>query len=158
MRATLWLVALFGVAVAVALFAGNNQSTVTVYWPPYRVDLSLNMVLLLLFGAFAVLHAALRALAAMLDLPNQASRWRTQQKERAMHTALLDAMAHLLAGRFVRSGKAADLALAQEAALEGSGEKLAQGVQVRALAHLVAAESAQACRTAPGATNTWRWR
>ena len=44
MRATLWLVALFGVAVAVALFAGNNQSTVTVFWPPYRVDLSLNMV------------------------------------------------------------------------------------------------------------------
>ena len=149
MRATLWLVALFGVAVAVALFAGNNQSTVTVFWPPYRVDLSLNMVLLLLFGAFAVLHAALRALAAMLDLPNQASRWRTQQKERAMHTALLDAMAHLLAGRFVRSGKAADLALAQEAALEGSGEKLAQGVQVRALAHLVAAESAQALQNRP---------
>ena len=113
------------------------------------MDLSLNMVLLLLFGAFAVLHAALRALAAMLDLPNQASRWRTQQKERAMHTALLDAMAHLLAGRFVRSGKAADLALAQEGALEGSGEKLAQGVQVRALAHLVAAESAQALQNRP---------
>lgn len=144
MRATLWFLALFGVAVAVALFAGNNQSTVTVYWPPYRVDLSLNLVVLLLFGTFVLLHAALRALAALLDLPHQANRWRMQQKERAMHTSLLDAMAHLIAGRFVRSGKAADGALAQELALEAAGEKLAQGVQVRALSHLIAAESAQA--------------
>ena len=48
MRAALWLLALFGVAVAAALFAGNNQGTVTLYWPPYRVDLSLNLVVLLL--------------------------------------------------------------------------------------------------------------
>ena len=40
MRAALWLLALFGVAVAAALFAGNNQGTVTLYWPPYRIDLS----------------------------------------------------------------------------------------------------------------------
>ena len=149
MRATLWFLALFGVAVAVALFAGNNQSTVTVYWPPYRVDLSLNLVVLLLFGTFVLLHAALRALAALLDLPHQANRWRMQQKERAMHTSLLDAMAHLIAGRFVRSGKAADGALAQELALEAAGEKLAQGVQVRALSHLIAAESAQALQNKP---------
>ena len=54
MRAALWLLALFGVAVAAALFAGNNQGTVTLYWPPYRIDLSLNMVVLLLVGSFAV--------------------------------------------------------------------------------------------------------
>ena len=90
MRAALWLLALFGVAVAVALFAGNNQGTVTLFWPPYRVDLSLNLVLLLLLAAFLFLHAALGALSALFDLPRQALRWRTQQKERAMHAALLD--------------------------------------------------------------------
>ena len=45
MRAALWFLALFGVAVAIALFAGNNQGTVTLFWPPWRVDLSLNLVL-----------------------------------------------------------------------------------------------------------------
>ena len=45
MRATLWLVALFGVAVAVALFAGNNHNTVTLFWEPYRIDASFNLVL-----------------------------------------------------------------------------------------------------------------
>ena len=62
MRAALWLLVLFAIAVAVALFAGNNQGSITVFWPPYRVDLSLNLVLLLLVAAFLLLHAALRAL------------------------------------------------------------------------------------------------
>ncbi|MES2183881.1 MAG: heme biosynthesis HemY N-terminal domain-containing protein [Pseudomonadota bacterium] len=144
MRAALWLLALFGIAAAVALFAGNNQGTVTVFWPPYRVDLSLNFVLLILFGGFTLVYAALRALAALVDLPVQASRWRTQQKERAMHVALLDGLAHLTAGRFIRARKAAEAAIAHEKALVGSTEPLAHAVQVRALAHLIAAESAHA--------------
>ncbi|GKT20500.1 heme biosynthesis HemY N-terminal domain-containing protein [Acidovorax sp. SUPP3334] len=144
MRAALWFLALFGVAVAAALFAGNNQGTVTLFWPPYRVDLSLNLVLLLLFGGFATLYAALRALAALLELPRQARRWRAQQKERSMHAALLDALSQLLAGRFIRSRKAATAALAQEQALEASGEAVPHGRQLRTLAHLVAAESSHA--------------
>lgn len=144
MRAALWFLALFGVAVAAALFAGNNQGTVTLFWPPYRVDLSLNLVLLLLVGGFATLYAALRALAALLELPRQAKRWRAQQKERSMHAALLDALSQLLAGRFIRSRKAASAALAQESALEASGEAVPHGRQLRTLAHLVAAESSHA--------------
>ena len=55
MRAALWLLALFATAVAVALFAGDNQATVTLFWAPWRVDLSLNLVLLGLATAFVVL-------------------------------------------------------------------------------------------------------
>jgi len=144
MRAALWLLALFGAAVAVALFAGNNQGTVTLFWPPYRVDLSLNMVLLLVFGGFGTLYAALRGLAALLELPRQARRWRLQQKERVMHAALMDALSQLLAGRFLRSRKAAVAALTQESALEAAGETVPHGRQLRTLAHLVAAESSHA--------------
>ncbi len=144
MRAALWFLVLFGTAVAAALFAGNNQGTVTLFWPPYRVDLSLNFVLLLFFGGFAILYAALRALSALLELPGQARRWRVQQKERSMHAALLDALSQLLAGRFLRSRKAAMAALAQENALEAAGETVPHGRQLRTLAHLVAAESSHA--------------
>ncbi len=142
MRAALWLLALFGVAAAVALFAGNNQGTVTLFWPPYRVDLSLNLVLLALVAAFLFLHAALRALGALFDLPRQALRWRNQQKERSMHGALLDALSHLLAGRFIRARKSAEASLAQEQSFSASGERLPHGAQLRTLAHLLAAESA----------------
>ncbi|MFT4241502.1 MAG: heme biosynthesis HemY N-terminal domain-containing protein [Acidovorax sp.] len=144
MRAALWLLALFGVAVAAALFAGNNQGTVTLYWPPYRIDLSLNMVVLLLVGGFVTLYAALRALAALLELPHKARRWRVQQKERAMHGALMDALTHMLGGRFLRSRKAAVAALSQESALAASGNGVPHGRQLRALAHMIAAESSHA--------------
>ena len=144
MRAALWLLALFGIAVAVALFAGNNQGTVTLFWPPYRIDLSLNMVLLVLVLGFVTLHAALRALDAMLALPRQARRWRLQQRERSMHTALLDAFAQMQAGRFLRARKAALAALDQEQALRQEGDAPPHAHQIRALAHMVAAETSHA--------------
>ncbi|TAL74189.1 MAG: heme biosynthesis protein HemY [Burkholderiaceae bacterium] len=144
MRGALWLVILFGAAVAIALFAGTNQGLVTIFWPPYRVDLSVNLVVLLLLATFVVGYSALRALAALFDLPRQAKRWRAQQKERAMHASLLDAQSYLLAGRFIRARKAAQAALHQEQSLGSVGVKLVNAVQFRALSHLAAAEGAQA--------------
>jgi len=150
MRAALWFVALFGVAVASALLAGGNQSTVTVFWAPYRVDLSLNLVLLALLVFFVVLHLAWRAMSALFELPHQARRWRLQQKERAMHAALLDALSELWSGRYVRAMKSADKALALENLLDTV--RTADDVaprhthQLRVVAHLVAAESAHALR------------
>ena len=143
MRAALWFLGLFGVAVAVALFAGNNQGTITVFWPPYRVDLSLNLVVLLLALLFFVLHVALRTLAALFAIPGHARSWRIQHQERGMHVALLDAFAHLMAGRFIRARKAAEMVLARESAMVRSGETLAYSGRLRALSHLLAAESAQ---------------
>lgn len=149
MRATLWLLALFAVAVATALFAGNNQGTITVFWPPWRLDLSLNLVLIALALAFTTLYAALRGFAALAQLPRQAQRWRLQQKERAMHGALLDALAQLMSGRFLRSRKAAQAALDQEASLRSAGSPLPQGEAVRVLAHLVAADASHALQDRP---------
>ncbi len=144
MRAALWFLALFGVAVASALFAGNNQGTVTLFWPPYRIDLSLNLVLALLALGFVTLYAALRGLSVLLALPQQTRRRRLHQRERALHGAMLDAVVQLLAGRFLRARKVALETLAREASLEQSRANLPQGRTLRALAHLVAAESSQA--------------
>lgn len=150
MRATIWLLVLFAIAVAGALFAGNNQGTVTLFWPPYRIDLSLNLVVLLLVGAFFFVHAVMRALSALFDLPRQALRWRTQQKERSMYAALLEGLSHLLAGRYIRARKAADAVLAQEASLSASEYKPGNAAQLRAVAHLLAAESAHALQDRTG--------
>lgn len=144
MRAALWLLALFAIAVAVALFAGNNQGTVTVFWPPYRIDLSLNLVLLLLVAFFLVLHVALRALAVLLSLPGEARRWRMQYQERALHAGLLDALSHLVAGRFIRSRKAVENLLGLERALARGDDALPDADRLRALSHMLAGESAHA--------------
>ncbi len=144
MRIVLSILTLFAIAVAVALVAGNNQGTITLFWPPYRVDMSLNLVLLLLVGTFVLMHVALRALSALFAMPREARRWRLQHKERALHVALLDSLSHLTAGRFIRARKSAELVLVQETALERGGDRLAYGAQLRALSHLVAADSAHA--------------
>jgi HemY protein len=141
MRTVLWFLALFAVAVATALFAGNNEGMVTVFWPPYRVDLSLNFVLLGLIGLFFALYVVVRALAVLLTLPGQARRWRIQYQERTMHVGLIDAMSHLAAGRFIRSRKAAQSVLNQERALARSEQALSYSSRLRAMAHLLAAES-----------------
>ncbi len=152
MRAALWFLALFGVAVAIALFAGNNQAIVTVFWPPHRIDISFNLAIVLLAGLFLVMYLASRAAAAVFSLPLEARRWRAQQKERAMYGALMDALAHLMAGRYIRASKSAHNALAQEKSLgiatdssgHPSGHSISLASQLRSLAHLLVAESAQA--------------
>ncbi len=144
MRFALWLLALFGVAVASALFAGNNQGTVTLFWPPYRVDISLNLMLLALALAFVTIHLALRGLSGLFSIPQQARRWRLTYKERTIYSGLLDTMSHLVAGRYVRARKAAELVAAVEDAMLAGGDTLPDAARLRTLAHLLAAESAHA--------------
>lgn len=148
MRAALWFLALFAIAVAVAVFAGNNDATVTLYWAPYRVDLSLNFVILALVFSFSLIYAAMRTAALLFALPDQAKRWRALQKERAINTELLNAQSHFLAGRYIRSRKSALSALSLDKSREHSHPKAADLVgnetQLRALAHVMAAQSAHA--------------
>ncbi|MFD1711236.1 heme biosynthesis protein HemY [Ottowia sp. GY511] len=144
MRAALWLMGLFSAAVALALFAGDNDGTVTIFWPPHRVDMSVNLLLLLLVALFVLLHFALRAFAALFELPRQARRWRSQQRERAAHTSMMDAMTQFGAGRYLRARKSAEAALAREQALREAGDVLPHRASLRTLAHLTVAESAHA--------------
>lgn len=144
MRGVLWLLALFTIAVVSALFAGNNHNTVTLFWEPYRIDASFNLVLVVLVLLFVVLHLALNGISSLLRIPQQARQWRLNHRERAMYGALLDALALLVSGRFVRARKAAERVLEMDDAVERSGEKLPYGTRLRAMTHLIAAESAHA--------------
>jgi HemY protein len=144
MRIALWLLALFGIAVSAALFAGNNPGSITLFWPPYRIDLSLNLFMLLLVAAFLTLHLAWRALSALFAIPREARLWRLRQRERSMQLALLDAFSQLLAGRFVRARKAAESVLVQVQSLEAGGDKLGYAARLRAVSHLLVAEASHA--------------
>jgi HemY protein len=150
MRWALWLLGLFAVAVASAFLAGHNEGMATLFWPPYRVDLSLNLVLLVACLGFVFIYLALRAIALLLDLPRQARRWRLLQKERAVHASILDALAYLLTGRYVRARKSAQNAIELEQDLREHlrlGETLPRHLSsLRVMAHLTVAESAHALR------------
>lgn len=144
MRAVFWLMALFGVAAASALFAAGNPGTVTLYWPPYRIDVSLNLALLVLAAGFVLLHLALRGFSAFASIPAQARRWRLLHRERLVHASLVDSMVHLVAGRFVRSRKAAEHALALQVVPDDEEDAARTSARLQAMLHLLAAESAHA--------------
>jgi len=144
MRAALWLISLFALAAATAWLAGNNQGTVALFLVPYRVDFSLNLVLLVLGGVVLVVVVAQKALSALLSLPKQAQRWRLQQKERAAHASLLESISQFMAGRYLRARKAAQVALEKESHLHEAGLQLDHAVSLRTLSHIMAAESAHA--------------
>jgi HemY protein len=150
MRNVFWFLTLAAIAATVALFAGDNQGTVTLFWPPYRIDLSLNLVLLALLLAFVVLYAAMRGVSVLLSLPHEARRWRIRHQERVLQQGLLDAMLHLTAGRFIRARKAAENVVAQTESLVRSERAPAQSNRLVAMAHLLAAEGAHALRDRSG--------
>ncbi len=146
MRVVIWLLVLFAVAAGGALFVSTNPGTVTVFWPPYRIDLSLNLVLLALILAFVLVHLVLGTAATLSGLPEQARRWRAQQRERAIQGHLVDALFSMAGGRYVR---ASDSLLAadklQRALMEtGEGDAAPQADSVLAAIHMLAAEAQHA--------------
>lgn len=142
MRGVFWLLAMASMAVALALLMGDNDATVTLFWSPYRFDASFNLILVLLLASFALLYLGLRGVATLREIPRRARRWRDRQIERAAVSGILDALAYQLAGRFVRAHTAAGEALRHldDLSEEPAGFNLGQ---MRLLAHLLAAESAQ---------------
>ena len=140
MRGVFWFLGLAAIAIALALLVGANDANVTLFWHPWRIDLSFNFALFGLLLLFGLLHAALRALALLRSLPQQAQRWRSHHLERSVQHSVLDALTQQYAGRYVRSQSAARQALAQlgQAALQSFPGR----EQARLLALLLAAESA----------------
>lgn len=140
MRRVLTLLLLATLAVVLALIVGDNPASVTLFWYPWRIDASFNLVLALLVALFVLLYFLLRGSALLRALPEQARRWRGQQLERASHEAVTSALVHLMAGRFVRAQQAAREALDRLGQADVDAQP--HGERLRAVAHLLLAESA----------------
>ncbi|HEX5804923.1 MAG TPA: heme biosynthesis HemY N-terminal domain-containing protein [Macromonas sp.] len=142
MKSVFWFLFIAALAVALALLVGGNTASVALFWAPYRVDMSFNLVMFGLLLAFVLLYLTLRGWALLWRLPEQAHRWRMQQLERAIHVSVLDALAYQISGRYVRAQSAAERALEQLAGLKA--DEFPHHAQVSVLARWLAAESAKA--------------
>ena len=112
MRSIIWLLLLGVVAVVAATTLGGNDGLVTIYWSGWRTELSLNLFILLVLAAVALLFSATQALRSLLTLPERASQWGALRRERAAHAALREALAEYFSARYSRAHKAALKALA----------------------------------------------
>lgn len=106
MKFLLWLLALFAVAVAVALAAHNNGYAVLVY-PPYRIELSLTLFVGLLIVVFVFGYLLVRMVAAALRLPDYVRRFRAERLQNKGRKAMMDALSAFFEGRYAAAEKAA---------------------------------------------------
>mgnify|MGYP000594335080 CR=1 FL=1 len=92
MKLVLWLTALFAVAVGVSLFAGISQGYAILVFPPYRVELSLNLMVVLTIATLLALYLILRAFGVALALPDRVRHYQRERKLGAARTALRHAI------------------------------------------------------------------
>ena len=99
MRALFWLLLLATVGVAVALAAQFNDGNVVLLVPPYRIDLSLNLFLLLLALLLLVAYWLARLAHALGEFPRRVAMYRAGRDMMGSLRALRTALAALLAAR-----------------------------------------------------------
>jgi HemY protein len=112
MRVLFWFLLLAGAAVAVALAARLTTGYALFVAPPYRVELSLNLLLLLVLGGFFAGYASLRIVRRAMRLPEEVRLYRQRQQHERARAKQDAAIVALLEGRFGRARQFAEEALA----------------------------------------------
>jgi len=138
MRNIIWLVLLFAAAVVAALTLGNNDGLASFYFRGWRLDISLNLFLLILVASCFALVTAINAVNSLISLPRRAREWRISQRERGAQKALRESLSEYFGARYSRAQKAAQSALNIQAALPEAN----RDGDFQALGHLMAASSA----------------
>lgn len=132
MRGLFWILALFGAAVAVALGARLNDGYLLLVVAPWRVEISLNLFIVVLFGLFLAFYAVLRVSSATFGLPRRVREYRARRQRDQAGLVFQDAVRLLFEGRFGQ---------AMKKAAEAHGAGTAPG-----LSALIAARAAQRMR------------
>ncbi len=116
MRFLFWFLLLAAAAVAAALAVKLNSGYALLVAPPYRIELSLNLLLLVVVCGFAALYGAIRLIVRTVRLPQTVRAWRRRQKVERARSMQDAAVVALLEGRY---GKAQQRAL-EALAIPGS--------------------------------------
>lgn len=105
MRFFLRFFGILALAVGLAVLAHYNVGNVVVFFPPYRIDFSLNFFLLVLLLLFFALYFIWRVLDTARRLPAQVAQYRLKKQEDEGNRALREAVRMLFEGRFVQAEK-----------------------------------------------------
>jgi HemY protein len=129
MKTTIWIVAIAALAVALTLIARYNTGYVLVMLPSHRIDLSLNLFVILAAAAFALGYVLVRGVSGTLGLPKRVREYRRARRRDKARTTLLEALNEYFAGRYGRAEKAA------AASLELGDERVLSAVLAARSAH-----------------------
>ncbi|WP_042301478.1 heme biosynthesis protein HemY [Paraburkholderia kururiensis] len=106
-RGLVWLALLFAIAVVLAIVGRFDTGQVLFVYPPYRVDVSLNLFVVGVVVLFIVIYTLLRFVRSVLHMPQRVAAYRARSRAAKAAAALREAIGNLYAGRFTRAEKAA---------------------------------------------------
>jgi HemY protein len=111
MKTLIWIVVIVLLAVGLTLAARWNTGYVLVVLPAYRVELSLNLLIVIAVAGFAAGYALLRFINATMRLPHQVRAYRVARRRDNAQALLAEALREFFAGRYGQAEKAAAAAL-----------------------------------------------
>jgi HemY protein len=131
MKGLLWLLVLSALAVALSLAMRGRGGYALFVLPPWRAEISLNLLAVLLIAAFAAAYFLLRVVWHTLRLPSHVRAFRERRRDAKGRAAELGAIQALFEGQFVRAEK-----LASGATKLGTAPGLASLLAARAAQRL----------------------
>ena len=111
MRGLLWLFVIAALAVALSLAMRGNGGYALFVLHPWRVEISLNFLAVVLVVVFALGYFIVRAAWHTLRLPSHVRAFRKRRRAETGNAASLGAIQALFEGRFVRAEKLASKAI-----------------------------------------------
>lgn len=155
MRRTIWLLLVVSAAVGIALLMRVSHGNIAVLWPPYRIDMSVNLAVLIIAIVFLLLHLLFNVLSNALNLPGRVREYRERRRRERALQGLRDSLLAYFEGRFGRAerlarGAMSDQSLAGSAALIGARAAQRQGETVRRERWL------ESARSVNGVDGAWR--
>src|SRR5215831_3634781 len=111
-RVLFWFLLIAAIAVAAALAAKLTHGYALLVAPPYRIELSLNLLVILVLGSFFLLYLLSQLMLRTMEVPARVRAWRAQQKRESARTKQDAAIVALLEGRYGKAQQVAQEALA----------------------------------------------
>jgi HemY protein len=101
------VIALFALAVGLVVAARYNDGYVLAVLPPYRVEISLNFLLVLLAAGFVLLYGFVRLVTTAVQTPARVREYRLARRRETAQSALLTAIEAYFEGRYAKAEQAA---------------------------------------------------
>ncbi len=111
MKLLVWLLLVVIAAALIPLTIGAGNGYLLLVQPPYRIELSTSMFLLLVTLTFLLVYGLLRLVFYTMHLPQNVQAFKLQRRQKQANAALLESITALAEGRFGQAGKSAESAL-----------------------------------------------
>lgn len=110
MRTLVWFLILAAVAVGLAVAGLYNEGYALLVLPPWRIEMSFNLLAILVFTTCGVLYLLLHAIASVVRMPAAVAEFRARRARARADAALRAAVLAWQEGRYSQAIKSAEIA------------------------------------------------